>query len=244
MRNFIIEHSFGGILGNTFYIYRSHFAAVVLPFALLAGPFQLLQIWAQVEGPGVESGVFLVAVLLNMLAGFLAYAAIVVSVSEICLGSEPSVFRSLRHAFSEGLVVRLLAAGFLLMIVVALGLVLLVIPGLLFMLWFIYVQPIILIEGSKVLNAFGRSRALGSGYYIRTAGVILVLGVGAGIAAGLVGVVLILSTENPALAGFVQLLILLATTPLTMTALVLMYYDLRARKEAYNTVGLSEELNL
>jgi len=130
------------------------------------------------------------------------------------------------------------------MIGTALGLVLLIIPGLLFLLWFIYVQPIILIEGSKVLNAYGRSRALASGYHIRTAGVILVLGVASAILATLVGVGLGVLTGEPALGGFVYLLVLLALTPLSMISLVLMYYDLRARKEAYNTVGLSEELNL
>jgi hypothetical protein len=58
----------------------------------------------------------------------------------------------------------LLGAGILAGLGIALGLVLLIVPGLVLLTWWSLISPAIVLEGKGIMEAFGRSRELVSGY--------------------------------------------------------------------------------
>jgi hypothetical protein len=90
--------------------------------------------------------------------------------------------RGQRHAVHEVLrslpVGRLILADVLLVVIVALGLLALVIPGAILLTWFILVAPVIEVERRGVIAAFRRSRALIGGLFWRALPLVLVIAVG------------------------------------------------------------------
>ncbi|MET4388810.1 hypothetical protein ABIB73_004575 [Bradyrhizobium sp. F1.4.3] len=172
----------------------------------------------------------------------------VVAVSEVCLDIRPTVARSYRRAFARP--GRLFGAYFLTVAIVFGGFILLLIPGILFSVWYMLVGPVVVLEALTVRATLKRSRELGRGYYWRNFGTlfggsILVLiptMLIAGIAGASIGY---LTDAGPWRFGVAELvgnlMGLIAAPPLAIMP-VLLYYDMRARKEGYAAAQLAEEL--
>jgi len=79
-------------------------------------------------------------------------------------------------------IVPLLVAGLLAGICIALGFVLLIVPGLILLTVWAVIAPVIVIEQTGALDAFGRSRALVRGHGWTVFGIVLVAGLLSGIA--------------------------------------------------------------
>jgi hypothetical protein len=121
-------------------------------------------------------------------------------------------------------------AGFLAVLGIGVGLVLLVVPGLVLLTWWILIVPAIMLEGRSVLESFGRSRELVAGRGWRVFGVI-VLTFALTVAAWIV-VALVLSPIPAALQGFLTSIIgSSVTAPIAAVAWTLMYYRLRVGRE-------------
>jgi hypothetical protein len=72
---------------------------------------------------------------------------------------------------------RMIAADILFVLAVAFGLVLVIVPGVLALVWFALVGPVIEVERTRVIAAFRRSRALIAGHFWRVGTLVVVVAV-------------------------------------------------------------------
>jgi uncharacterized membrane protein len=122
-------------------------------------------------------------------------------------------------------------AGLLAALGIALGLALLIVPGLVLLTWWVLIVPTIMLEGRSVTGAFGRSRALvrGNGWSMFRL-IVLTLLVLLGVS---VALDLVLAPLDDALQGYVSdVASNTLTAPFVALAFTLAYYRLSGASEA------------
>jgi hypothetical protein len=131
----------------------------------------------------------LVAIIVAIVGESLLLGALVFAVQDVLDGrADDSISGLLTKA--RPYIGRLIGAGILFGLGVAVGLVLLVIPGLyLLAIWAMF-APVIVLEGAGVTESFGRSRALVSGRFWPVFGVVIVASVISAVAQSLVSLAL------------------------------------------------------
>jgi hypothetical protein len=116
-------------------------------------------------------------------------------------------------------------AGILATIAIAIGLILVIVPGLILLTWWVLIVPVIVLEGRSAGESFARSRELVRGYGWNVFGVIvltLLLLLGFSIVLGL-----ILSPLNNSLQSFISNLVSnTLTTPFIACTWTLLYFRL------------------
>ena len=253
--------SVGQILDRAFRLYRANFVRFIAITAVVQVPLTLLliviqQIFlvsAKTEADermiGVVIGGSLITVFLTILAKTLANAALVKNISEAYLGNDVSVGEAYRFVLPR--LGTLVWASIVVGAVVALGFVLLIVPGIIFSLWFALTSQIIVLEKLKTTPAMGRSRRLVSGNMGKTFLLGLVIGlIGMGVSLGvqaLSNVIVEGATSSSLGLAFCvsQLLSLVGeilVLPISAAAFILLYYDLRIRKEGFDLEMLAQSL--
>jgi Membrane domain of glycerophosphoryl diester phosphodiesterase len=125
----------------------------------------------------------------------------------------------------------IIAAGLLAWIGIALGLVLLIVPGLILLTWWILIIPVIVLEGRSAGESFGRSRELVRGNAWNVFGVI-VLTILLVIAFNIV-LSIVLSPVADWLQSFLSNIVSgTVVTPFVALAWTILYFRLKAAKEA------------
>jgi len=242
MADFLRPQSVGDILTNTFSIYGRGFIAICLTYFLPLFPVTLWQTETRVAG---AMGLYWLGFLVSIFASLFAFGAITVAVSDLVLGNRPSVARSYGRVFSGSMFMRLFGASLLQALFIGVGFILLVIPGLIAVMWLLFTPAVVVLEGLGGMNALKRSKALGQGFNWRNVGVFLLMIVIGGVFGGIVGGLFGFLFPG-SLGTFAHRLLLsaiqLLTGPVSLIAIVLMYYDLRVRKEAYDAAALAEDL--
>lgn len=248
MGELIRERSAGTIVSDSFRIYFANFGPVLLVFALPILPFIVLRLALGYEAAPET------LIALQLFEGVLSIftiGALTVAVSDICLGNRPSIRRAyagIGRVFWSYLGTYLLA-----LLAFVVGLVLLVVPGLFAAVALMFSLQVCILERRRPLAACKRSAALGKGYYLRNFGIFLLatLVVVVGIFVISVGVLLFLALALDVPVGaepphpievLVGDLISMAATPLMLIPPILLYYDLRARKEQFDGAALAQEL--
>jgi len=253
----------GQILDRTFSLYREKFvrfiaivAVVTVPVALLSFAVTFVTARAGAGGPEAASAAVAARLLaglpvlfLSIVAQNLCRAALIKSVSGSYLGGDVGVGEAYKAVLPRLWTV--IWASILVGVVVVIGLVLCVVPGVIFSLWLAVTTPAIIIENLKATEGMGRSKALASGNLGRifAVGLVVVLiaiiiGLVLGALGGVIGKTLF--SEAPMAAAFVhQLFSLVAQVlaiPISATAFILVYYDLRIRKEGFDLEMLAKSL--
>jgi hypothetical protein len=124
----------------------------------------------------------------------------------------------------------IIVAGILAGLGIALGLILLIVPGLVLLTWWVLIIPVIVLEGRRAGESFSRSRELVRGYGWSVFGVIVLTILL--IIAFYIVLSLILIPAADWLRSFIQNVVGGAlTTPFIATAWTLLYFRLRAAKE-------------
>jgi hypothetical protein len=176
----------GDVIGRAFAIYRGQIA-VLLPAALVVFAVNALVSWV------FDHGVLrLVAVVISFALGTLYEGMVVQLVRDVQDGRRDNTVGELFGSVSPVLL-PLLAVSILAGLGIAIGFVLLIVPGLILLTWWSLVAPVTVIERPGVLAAFGRSRELVRGYgwpVFGTIVLVFLLVIAASIAAALIGVVL------------------------------------------------------
>jgi hypothetical protein len=126
-------------------------------------------------------------------------------------------------------------------LVVAAGIVFLVVPGLVFYAWLLLAMTVVVIEGGGVDAAFRRSRALGRGFYVRNLGVTILAFWLPVIALNLL--MMGLWPEEGDGSHLVYGVLVALLSPLETIIVLLIYIDMRVRKEQYDAGRLAEEIN-
>jgi hypothetical protein len=216
-----------GVIGEAWNVYKTHWRHLLtlsfvtyLIVSVLAALLSLVLTWL-----GVVIGFFI-----SLVAVFWLQAALVKAVEDVRDGradlSLQETFEAARPHLGAVLVAGILAA-----LGIAIGLVLLIVPGLILMTLWAVIIPVIVLEGKSAGESFGRSRELVRGYGWRVFGVIvltILLLLGFSIVLGL-----ILSPLADWLQGFVANIVSgTITAAFVAVVLTLLYFRLRDAKQA------------
>jgi hypothetical protein len=226
----------GDILNTTFNLYRENFvlfagicAVIVIPEAILAAAFALS-----------HSVLFaLLAGLLALAVPFLLTGALAQAVSARYLG-KPMTIAEAYESLGTGTVLTLVGVSFLGALLVIIGLIIFIIPGIYIGVRFTVSAQAAVLERQSVTNSLRRSWNLVEGNWWRVFGIVLVVAILVFLLETLVGR-LVGAVVGAALGtGLSTVVVGIVIQPIQSIALTLLYYDLRIRKEGGNVPGGAE----
>ncbi len=257
----------GDILDVTFRLYRQKFLTFLLialvvyvPYALLMSFFAMMQTSAiqasaatyssEVEASQLaQAGVAPAVIVMSVVGGFiflilvlpLCTAALVKNISASYLGENRSAGQSYSRAAPR--LPSLILANILSIVIVFIGICMLFVPGIIFSLWFMLIAPVVVLEGVGGVSALGRSRELMRGNLGKGFLLMLVVGILAWIISFALGLLLgLIPIPFMPLSIFIQNIVPALVLPIQTAPFILLYYDLRIRKEAFDLQKLSESL--
>jgi len=173
------------------------------------------------------------------------YAAVTLTVSVYLTGHKAGLLQVLKR-ISGTLIFQLLGTLVLVALAIIGGFILLIIPGIIFAIRFLFASPIVVLERVTYARAMRRSRELVKDHWWRIFLSLLVVTVLIQVASFII--VAILSIALLALglgessSSIAQGISSVVLYPLGLIYPVLLYYDIRIRKEAFNIAALREAL--
>lgn len=252
---------FGEILDTAFTLYREHFGtfflAALLPALPVAFVYGLVGLAMEPATTGQGSVIGMLGLLswpYSLFVGVFVWGALVHGSSRALTGEPVSLGGAYGRALRRFL--PLLGAAFVAVLLIWIGAILFIIPGILLAIVFFAVPQSVVIEDEGPLSALGRSRDLAREGWLRIFGIMLItwlivslpsmaLYFGGGIAAAL----------NPANAQTVAggpliavmqmggIVVSALTTPFMVSSLVVLYYDRRVRKEGLDLEVAAERMS-
>ena len=233
--------SFGEILDMGFRILRNHFVLLVGLEAIVFVPprvvTDLLTRGSDLTDPFVVLSGMIPVFLALLILQPIIMAAITHAVSESYLSRSVTFGSALRFALR--IVLPLLGTWILASLIVMVGFALLIIPGLILLLGFAVLTPLMVTEGVFGFAAMERSWALMKGNMLRALGLFLVTGIlssvltaGMDLVAGFV----------PFVGSIVAAVVQGAANAFGVAALVVLYFDIRCRKEAFDLEHLAQQV--
>jgi hypothetical protein len=244
-KNLQRELSVGEILTQTFNLYSRNFAHYPVPF-LIAGILTgmvTIAVRSAIVIPGVPTDptsqllltwfpTFLAASITSLfLTGIVGWITnsfttgiTIKFTSDLMEKDQANLQTSFNFTLTK--VLYLLVASIITGVIIVLGLIALLIPGIIFALMFSLVNPVIMLEGTGILGSFSRSRALVSNRWLKTLVLMLIIGI---IVATVGGIVTIITAPfgivSPLISGVLNAFI----TPIIPIATTLYYYSMKAR---------------
>jgi membrane-anchored glycerophosphoryl diester phosphodiesterase (GDPDase) len=191
---------------------------------------------------GIVTAVF--TLLSFLLIQPLATGAMVKAVSDAYLGEHPTV-RGV-YGYAVGVIGSLLLVIFLRLLLVMVGLILLIIPGIIVYVRLAFATSTVVVEQARGRAALRRSWELSRENFWKIFGTTLLAGVMAGIVAGIITVPLGLAatrmTEGWILRAIGTAIGQVLVSPFTTTIVVLLYFDMRIRKEGLDLAMMAREI--
>jgi hypothetical protein len=219
----------GEILRETWALYKVHWRHF-LPLALLV--FVVLSLISLVLSLLLGWFGAVLASVIGLVGVFWLQGALAEAVADVRDGrADLSISETLQRVRPR--VASLLGAGVLAGLGVALGLLLLIVPGLVLLTWWSAIVPVIVLERVAAMESFGRSRELVRGYGWNVFGVIILTVLVLLLAVILLAIVfaIVLGWLPDGLRGYVQSLTAnTLTAPFLALAWTLMYFRLRDLK--------------
>ena len=256
------QRGVGEILSTAFEIYRSNASSLLMIVAIVVVPLTFLSafIGGVVFAPETEtvlvgaSGdtvsarttgaailVALVTAVIGVVISAVLQAAIMRGAAQGSIGDTVDVDASYKWGFARfGSVILI---SILVGLAVAGGLILLVIPGLIFAVMFSVAIPALVVENLRGTDAMSRSWNLVKGYFWHAVGVVIVAAIIGAVVGGIIGGIGGALGDNWFLSWIFQAIAQIITAPFAAIVSVLLYLDLRARREALTADALRAELN-
>ncbi|HLM08075.1 MAG TPA: hypothetical protein VK307_00090 [Thermoleophilaceae bacterium] len=232
------QRDVGRLFGDALAVYRRYLwlfillsAAVVIPADLIVEGIGLELLTSSYdESPGITETVVPTIVEFLVVTPIIA-AICIYALRQIAAGDQPSagqVFVAGFEAFTPLFGAVLLAA-----VGIALGLVLLIVPGIYLAVRWYFVPQAVVIEGARGAGALSRSGEVVQGFWWRTLGLVLL----ANVAIAIPGLILVLpftaiaeSTDRALWVMVGSAITTSVTTPFVALYSTLLYYDLLARR--------------
>jgi hypothetical protein len=217
----------GGVLSRVFEYYRDQFGLLIPAALIIFLPIDIVN--GVIRNSGGSVFLVLLAIALSLVGTFWFVGMVVEAVRDIQddrrdfdLGT---LFRSVTPVLLS-LIVAGVAAGF----GIAIGFLLIVVPGLILLTIWAVVAPVIVVERSEPFAAFGRSRELVRGHGWQVFGVLLVLFLIKLVTQGILQS--IADAISSTVVGFaIGLLIAdVLVSPLTALGAAVLYFELRRLK--------------
>lgn len=220
--------SVGGVLGQAWQLYTKFFTRF---FAVAAIVYLVVNLLNAILGSVIGSGagiallVAIISMVVSLVGTFWLQGALVYAVEDVRDGRVDSSIGELFERVRPYLGT-LILAGLLAGLGIAIGLVLLVVPGLVLLTWWCLIVPVIVLEGKQVGEAFTRSRELVSGNGWTVFGIVIIAAIASAIASGIIQS--IFSFLGPFLRYWIGGTIASAIVgPFIAVALTLTYFELR-----------------
>src|SRR6266511_4997111 len=244
----------GEILSTAFQLYRRHWRTLLAIAAVVVVPLTLLQYLfgdlIRTQGETTRNGVVVetatwsvgIAGLLAALATILMYlvltGAITRAVAAEVAGEDPGVEQSYRFGFHR--LGSVLLVSILVGLATLVGLILFVIPGIYIGVRLAVSIEALVVEGRRGIQAMGRSWELVGGHWWHAFGTLVV----AWLVIGVVSSVITLPFGDTSwfVQGLVAAVATVVTLPYGVLVGVLLYLDLRARKEGLTMEALRTDL--
>lgn len=243
--------SIGDILDATFKLYARNFLAfmmiAIVPYILVAfiESFEAPAAAAPGQRPPLNTMAFLATLITFMIAMPICQGALTFHISKSFLGTPISVGEALKLGLSRAF--PLVIAGILYGFAVMFGLVLLVVPGIIFALWFMLYAPALILERTSPTQSLSRSKALmsgnlGKGFLLSLVVFLMsaIIGLPIEFLKAMAGETLDASMRMP--ARFALGLIGVLALPIQTAPGILLYYDLRTRKEGFDLEHLASSM--
>ena len=213
----------GNVFERIFTVYREQFTlllpaalAVFVPVAILDGAIR--------AGGGV--GLALIAAAISFVATFWYQGMVVEAANDIMDGRRDHTVGTLISSVTP-VVAPLLVAGVLGGIGIAVGFILVIVPGLYLLTVWALLAPVIVIERARAMESFGRSRALVRGHGWQVFGVIVVLFLVKLVLSALVAVIFVSASDTIVGYGLADLITNVLIAPLSALAAAIMYFELK-----------------
>ncbi len=242
----------GDILDRSIQLYRSNLLKFIGIILLIKGPYLILErfLLELIKPVATEASYMSVnaLLLLRLLEPLfivpILTAAMTMAISERFLNREIGIAeaysRILRRFFP--LLGTILIAG----IVIGIGFMVLIIPGLILWVWFAFIPQTVVIEGEGGIGAMKRSKYLVKGYFARTFALFILIFIAVSLVTGVISYGI---TRFPFLGQYSRPLgegaanvISVLLEPFRIAAMTLLYYDFRIRKEGFDLEIMAEEL--
>jgi hypothetical protein len=219
--------SVGDTLNQVFSTYGAQ-AGVLLPLA-----FGLFLIVAVIDG--LLSGslvLFPISFAVSIIASTLYQGMVVELVSDVQDGRRDMTVGDLASAIGP-LILPLIGAGILAGIAIGIGLFLLIVPGLILLTIWAVIAPVIVVEHSGVIGAFGRSRELVRGNGWPVFGVIVCIFLIVAIVSGILSAIAVGISDTVGMRILFSVVASTLTAPIGALAASIIYFRLMAlRNEA------------
>jgi hypothetical protein len=168
----------------------------------------------------------------------LCIGAIIQNISAAYLGEEQSAVESYRRAGRR--ILKLIAVQIAVTLITSIGYIFCIVPGVFFTLWYMLATVVAMVEDTTIGKTLPRSRELIQDNLRKGIG----LGLVVAILSYLLTMVFVLFNTlipwpHPALAEFTYTLLTALVLPIQTAPLVLLYYDLRIRKEGFDLERLA-----
>jgi hypothetical protein len=211
------------VFDRTFKVYAQQ-ATLLIPAAILV--FLPVAIIDGVIRGGKETAlVALLALVVSLIATFWFEGMVVQAVRDLQDGKRDHSIGSLFESAAP-FVAPLIGAGILAGLGILVGFILLIVPGLYLLTIWALIAPVIVLEGTGVMDAFGRSRALVRGNGWQVFGVIVLVFILNGIAAVVLGSIFTGIASNTVGYGISTLVANTLIAPISGIVTAVMYFEL------------------
>ena len=248
----------GEILSAAFNIYKANASKLILIVAIVVVPLSFISaLFSGVVFAGTKHtvlildrpvevidrsfGLFvagaLVTAVISVIISAVLQAAILRAAAQATIGDPVDPEESYRFGFKR--LGSVILVSLLVGLAVAGGFILLVIPGIIFLVLFSVSVPVLIVENRRGTEAMSRSWNLVKGHFWHALGVIFVAGIIAGVVSGIIGSI---GGSAWVVRWIFTAIAQILTAPFTALVSVLLYLDLRARSESLSADTLRAEL--
>jgi hypothetical protein len=180
--------SVGEVLGEALGLYTRFFTRFFVVAIIVFGIVNLVNaLLGTLFGHGVGIAVLLalITTIVSIVGTFWLQGALVYAVEDVRDGRVDSSVGQLFERVQAHLGT-LIGAGLLAGLGIALGLLLLIVPGLILLTWWCLIAPVIVLEGKRVGESFTRSRELVRGHGWTVFGIVIITAILTAIASGVI----------------------------------------------------------
>jgi hypothetical protein len=224
------------IIDASFQLMRKHYLEMVAVAGVVIVPLAALELI-------LPLGLAVLFMFLRTIMSLVVVGAIIHVASQAYLGYSVSIGEALQVMIRRFL--PLLVAVMLQTFMIILGFIFLIIPGILLTAWLFAVPSVVVLENSGPLDAIGRSYELSKGFVLKIFGIFLLtylvymLAIGALFSVALIGGQVEIGEQT---INFLVNVLSVLIMPLWACVAVVLYYDLRIRKEGFDLQMMASQL--
>jgi hypothetical protein len=252
----------GELVDGAVKLYRRDWLALIGMAAIVLVPVTFLQLWATQSMVGsvyafeteaefeamtaqlIVVTIVFVAVQLLIVQPFLV-AAISRAAADAYLGERVTLGRTFRYALSR--LPAILWITIITSIATIVGLFLFIIPGIIAMIRLSLTPAVVVVEDVRGTSAVGRSWRLTQGHFWRVLGTLILSGLISAIGAAVIqvpseAISMMIGPDGWPVSALGAAVASVVVTPFSLLIVVLLYFDLRVRKEGYDIEVMAQEL--